>query len=141
MFSTCPHTDLQTPNTLCLVKILYWLSECPVKVLKGSPLDTLHTPIVVSADPEAKYSPFGEKATLKIEAECPSRVFSTPSYSYSLIPRFSGQILSVRRKCYLTLMSFQGFMCFPLDILQIVLSPEAKYSPFGENETLCTQEE
>ena len=32
-----------------------------------SPLDTLHTPIV--SDPNAKYSPFGENATLK--TECP----------------------------------------------------------------------
>ena len=28
------------------------------------PLDTFHTPIVLSEDPDAKYSPFGENATL-----------------------------------------------------------------------------
>ena len=113
MCSLLVHIPISRCQILSVRRKYYTVSECPVKVLKGSPLDTLHTPIVVPADPEAKYSPFGEKATLKIEAECPSRVFSTPSYSYSLIPRFSGQILSVRRKCYLTLMSFQGFDVFP----------------------------
>ena len=39
-----------------------------------SPLDTLHTPIVLSLDPDAKYSPFGENTTLQTPSEC-ARVF------------------------------------------------------------------
>ena len=111
MCSLLVHIPISRRQILSVRRKYYTVLEYPVKVLKSSPLDTLHTLIVVSADPEAKYSPFGEKTTLKIEAECPSRVY--PSYSYSLIPRFSGQILSVRRKCYLTLMSFQDFDVFP----------------------------
>ena len=42
-----------------------------MKVLVCSPLDTLHTPIVQSSDPEAKYSPFGENATIFTDEECP----------------------------------------------------------------------
>ena len=38
------------------------------------PLYTLHTPIVLSPDPEAKYSPPGENTTLKTQLECPLRV-------------------------------------------------------------------
>ena len=37
---------------------------CPIKIFISSPLDTLHTPIELSQDPDAKYSPFGEKSTL-----------------------------------------------------------------------------
>ena len=36
-----------------------------------SPLDTLHTPIVLSKDPDAKYSPFGKNTTLLTSEECP----------------------------------------------------------------------
>ena len=39
-----------------------------------SPLHTLHIPIVLSLDPEAKYSPSGENTTLKTPSECPVRV-------------------------------------------------------------------
>ena len=39
------------------------------------PLDTLHTPIVLSHDPDAKYSPSAENTTLQTEEECPMRVF------------------------------------------------------------------
>ena len=35
----------------------------------SSPLDAFHTPIVVSEDPDAKYSPFYENAMLSIEEE------------------------------------------------------------------------
>ena len=35
-----------------------------MSVLIRSPVDTLLTPIVLSADPEAKYSPLGENTTL-----------------------------------------------------------------------------
>ena len=40
-----------------------------------SPLDTLHNPIVVSADPDAKYSSSPENITLNTGSECPVRVF------------------------------------------------------------------
>ena len=40
-----------------------------------SPLDILHTPIVLSEDPDAKYSPFGENTTLFMKEEWPVRVF------------------------------------------------------------------
>ena len=39
-----------------------------------SPLDTLHTQIVKSSDPDTKYSPFGENTTLFIQEKCPIRV-------------------------------------------------------------------
>ena len=38
-----------------------------MRVLIRYPLDTLHTPIVLSSDPDAKYSPFGENNTLLTE--------------------------------------------------------------------------
>ena len=44
-----------------------------MRILIRSPLDTLHTPIVLSIDPDAKYSPFGENTTLKIIPECSVR--------------------------------------------------------------------
>ena len=44
-----------------------------MRVLIRSPLDTLHTPIVLSRDPDAKYSPFGENTTLLTQSECPVR--------------------------------------------------------------------
>ena len=37
-----------------------------MRVLIRSPLNTLHTPIVLSLDPDAKYTPSGEKTTLYI---------------------------------------------------------------------------
>ena len=46
-----------------------------MRVLIRSPLDTLHTSIVQSQDPDAKYSPFGENTTLVTIAEWPFRVF------------------------------------------------------------------
>ena len=39
-----------------------------------SPVDTFHKPIVISPDPDDKYSPFDEKTTLKTISECPVRV-------------------------------------------------------------------
>ena len=39
-----------------------------------SPLDTLHSLIVSSHDPDAKYSPFGENAMLWTSHPWPSRV-------------------------------------------------------------------
>ena len=45
-----------------------------MRVFIRSPLDILHTPIVLSLDPDAKYSPFGENTTLMTNYECPVRV-------------------------------------------------------------------
>ena len=42
-----------------------------MRVFIRSPLDTLHTPIVLSQDPDAKYSPFGENTTLQTGDEWP----------------------------------------------------------------------
>ena len=41
----------------------------------GSPLDTFHNPIVLSADPDAKYFPSGENTTLHTWEEWPIKVF------------------------------------------------------------------
>ena len=72
------------------------------------PLYTLHTPIVLSLDPEAKYSPSRENTTLKTQSECPLRVLmSYPLYTLHT-PIVSSE------------------------------DPEAKYSPSGENTTLKT---
>ena len=38
-----------------------------MRVLIRSPFDTLHTPIVQSLDPDAKYSPFGENTTFECD--------------------------------------------------------------------------
>ena len=46
-----------------------------MRVFIHSPLDTLHTPIVLSLDPDTKYSPFGENTTLVTNYERPVRVF------------------------------------------------------------------
>ena len=46
------------------------------------PLYIPHTPIVLSSDPEAKYSPSGENTTLQTQLECPLRVLmSYPLYT------------------------------------------------------------
>ena len=77
-----------------------------MRVFIRSPLDTLHTPIVLSLDPEAKYSPFGENTTLQIEDEWPVRVFIRSPLDTLHTP------------------------------IVLSEDPEAKYSPFGENTTL-----
>ena len=74
----------------------------------SSPLDTLHSLIVLSLDPDAKYSPFGENITLQTLSECPVRVLIRS-------PLDTFHILIV-----------QSF------------DPDAKYSSFGENTTLLT---
>ena len=79
-----------------------------MSVLIRSPLDTLHTPIVLSRDPDAKYSPFEENATLQIESLCPVKV----------LMRFPLDILHTP--------------------IVLSADPDAKYSPFGENTTLET---
>ena len=48
-----------------------------MRVFIRSPLDTLHTPIVLSCDPDTKYSPFGENATLQTVSLWLVRVFMT----------------------------------------------------------------
>ena len=45
-----------------------------MRVLIRSPLDILHTPIVLSKDPDAKYSPFGENTKLKTILKSPVSV-------------------------------------------------------------------
>ena len=74
-----------------------------------SPVYTLHTLIVRSPDPEAKHSPFEEKATLLTRSEWPMKV----------------------------LMCAQFYSLHNLIVLSV--DPEAKYSPFGENAILKTQ--
>ena len=51
-----------------------------------SPFDTLHTPIVLSADPDAKYSPLGENTTLLTGDEWPVRVFMSSPLDTLHIP-------------------------------------------------------
>ena len=77
-----------------------------MRVFIHSPLDTLHTPIVLSQDPDAKYSPFGENTTLVTENECPVRVLICSPLDTLHTP------------------------------IVLSLDPDAKYSPFGENTTL-----
>ena len=71
-----------------------------------SPLDTLHIPIVVSADPDAKYSPSGENVTLNTGNEWPVRIL------------MSSQLDTLHTAIVLS------------------PAPDAKYFPFGENTTL-----
>ena len=77
-----------------------------MRVLIRSPLDTLHTPIVLSLDPDAKYFPFGENTTLLTPLEWPMRVL------------ISSQLDTLQTPIVLS------------------SDPDAKYSPFGENTTL-----
>ena len=79
-----------------------------MRVLIRSPLDTLHTPIVLSRDPDAKYYPFGENTTLKTQLECPVRVLIRSPLDTLHTP------------------------------IVLSPDPDAKYSPFGENTTLVT---
>ena len=91
-----------------------------MRVLIRSPLDTLHTPIVLSLDPDAKYSPFGENTTLKTLIRVSSEGFDSfsaryPPHSDSIVHRSRRQILSVRRKYYAkdsTRVSSEGFDSF-----------------------------
>ena len=72
----------------------------------GSPLDTLHNPIVLSEDPDAKYFPFGKNITLHTGEEWPVRVFM-----HSPFDTHHTRIVSSQ-------------------------DPDAKNSPSGENTTL-----
>ena len=66
-----PHSDsivIGSRRQILSVRRKYYAmtrDEWPMRVFIRSPLDTLHTPIVLSLDPDAKYSPFGENTTLK----------------------------------------------------------------------------
>ena len=75
------------------------------------PLYTFHKQIVLSTDPDAKYSPFGEKTTLFTHSEWPVRVFICSPFD-----KF--HILIVRSN-----------------------DPDARYSPFGENTVVSIYEE
>ena len=77
-----------------------------MRVFIRSPLDTLHTPIVLSADPDAKYSLFGENTTLETHLEWPVRVLISSPLDTLHTP------------------------------IVLSEDPDAKYSPFGENTTL-----
>ena len=76
-----------------------------MRVFIRSPLDTLHTPIVLSLDPDAKYSPFGENTTLLTAHECPVRVLTRSSLHTLHTP------------------------------IVLSSDSDAKYSSFGENTT------
>ena len=71
-----------------------------------SPLDTNHSPIVLSIDPDTKYSPFGENTTLLTGREWPVKVIIRSPFETLHNP------------------------------IVLSSDPEAKYSPFGENTTL-----
>ena len=71
-------------------------------------LYTLHIPIVLSIDPDSKYSPLGENTTLLIQSECPMRVLIRSPFDTLQTP----MVLSE--------------------------DPDAKYSPSGENTMLQT---
>ena len=110
-------------------------------------MDTLHTPIVLSLDPDAKYSPFGENSTLLTQLEWPMRVLirspldtlhtpispKDPDAKYSPFGENTTLLTQYKWPMRVLILS-------PLDTLHtpIVLSldPDAKYSPFGENTTL-----
>ena len=70
------------------------------------PLDTFHTPIIPSPDPDVKYSPLGLNTTLYIVEEYPVMILIR-----SLLDTLHTPIVPSE-------------------------DPEAKYSPLGENATL-----
>ena len=77
-----------------------------MRVLIRSPLLTLHTPIVLSQDPDAKYSPFGENAKLQTDSYWPIRYV------------ISSQFYTLHTPIVLS------------------WDPDAKNSPFGDKTTL-----
>ena len=64
------------------------LSEWPVRVSIRFPLDTLHNPIVLSPDPNAKYSSSPENMTLDTNPEWPMRILM-----HSLLDTFHNLIV------------------------------------------------
>ena len=77
----------------------------------SSPLHTLHNPIVQSSDPDIKYSPSFEKATLLTQPECPTRVLMRSPLDTLHNP------------------------------IVLSADPDAKYSSSGEKTTLLTKPE
>ena len=57
-----------------------------MRVLIRSPLNTLHTPIVLSKDPDTKYSPFSENARLRTQSEWPVSVLMSSPLDILHIP-------------------------------------------------------
>ena len=113
------------------------------------PLETLHTPIVLSDDPEAKYSPSGENATLYTEEEWPFKLLTgyplkTLHTTISLRdPDAINSPLGENTTLYTELeFPFKILILSPLDTLHKLIvqsaDPEAKNSPSGENTTLQT---
>ena len=82
------------------------MDECSLRVLIRFPLDTLHIMIVLSPDPDAKYSPLGEKITLLTVDDWSVRVLIRSPLDTLHIPIVSST------------------------------DPDAKKFPFGENTTL-----
>ena len=74
----------------------------------SSQLDTLHTLIVLSLDPDAKYSPLGENTTQLTQEEWSVRILISSPLDTLQTP------------------------------IVLSLDPDAKYSPLGENTTLKT---
>ena len=79
-----------------------------LKVLIRFMLDTLHTMIVLSKDPDTKYFPLGENTTFKNEDRWAVRVLIRSPLDTLHTP------------------------------IVLSLDPDAKYFPFGENTTLQT---
>ena len=79
-----------------------------MRVFIRYPLDTLHTPIVLSVDPDAKYSPSAENTTLQTQEECSLRVFIRSPLDTLHTP------------------------------IVLSSDPDPKYSPSAENTTLKT---
>ena len=112
----------------------------------------IHTPTVLSSDPDAKYSPFGENTTLLTQSLWPVRVWmrssldtlhnpislKDPDAKYS--PFGENTTLLTQSECPVKVL-----IRSPLGTLHtpIVLSsdPDAKYSPFGEKTKLLTHDE
>ena len=51
-----------------------------------TPLDNLHTPIVESSDPDAKYCPSGENTTLQTDEVCPLKTLIHSPFDTLLTP-------------------------------------------------------
>ena len=114
-----------------------------------SPLDNLHIPIVLSADPDAIYSPLGENTILHTFYSCPVRdcmnspldtlnisIFLDPKYKYS---PFGENAMGLNRlKSPLVMVQMRS----PLETLRTMtvklVDIEAKYSPFCEKTMLLT---
>ena len=74
-----------------------------MRVFIRSPVNNLHTPIVLSWDPETKYSPLSENATLK----------TVDLWSFNVLMSSPDDTLHIH--------------------IVLSPDPDAKYSPLGEN--------